>query len=385
MEYESGKLEKKDDGNFTYYGEKEFVDRIISAWKAKEQQNKSSSMSGIYGTVYKLSNNVNVEKKQYYVKQIKPTSYKFIENVNNILNEIELSNILTAKVPDIVSNLKGARIINSATIEEVSKKYNKVKHTNFRLETIINPDLAEAYLIYEGHEGKTLREEFNDIRSLNNGSIEKSIEERLNKYLDLVCSAKEAINTLNSAGYSHNDIHLDNIFVINNKGSKKCILIDFGLSSANYKKVTKYSRDIKNLMVNTIGYIFTQKIRENPVSDENNEDYKLVPFETYDFKVYFSIQINIDDHPEIDVYRNEPNDITLLYKFKEDPAVIDAVFKLCENRKFIKYRIYPHYMNEQPGKVIPLETGPHLMKKGWFGGYKKKTRRAKKKRTTRKH
>jgi len=384
MEYEPGKLPKKDDGDFTYYGEKEFVDRIIAAWKAKEQQNKSSSMHGVYGTVFKLTNNINVEKKQYYVKQIRPTSYKFTENVNNILNEIELSHILTAKIPDSISNLKGARIINSATIEEVSKKYNKVKHTNFRLETIINPDLAAAYLIYEGHEGKTLREEFNDIRSLNDGSIE-SIKERLNKYLDLVCSAKEAINTLNSAGYSHNDIHLDNIFVLNNKGSKKCILIDFGLSSANYKKGSKYSRDIKNLMVNTIGYIFTQKIRENPVSDENNEDYKLVPFETYDFKVFFSIQINIDDNPEIDIYRNEPDDTTLLYKFKEDPRVIDAIFKLCEKRNFVEYRIYPQYMNEQPGKLIPLETGPHLMKKKWpgFGGYKKKTRRAKK-RTTRK-
>jgi len=373
MENKPGKLPKKDNGDFTYYGEKEFVDRIIAAWKVKKQQNKNVSMRGVYGTVYKLSNNVNVNKTQYYVKQIIPKTIDFAFNINQILNEIEVSNILTAKIPDSVSNLKGARIMNSARMEASTKKYHE--------ESFNDPGFEPVYLIYEGHEGQTLRGEFNTIRSTNN-SIE-SIKERLNKYLNLICSARKAIDALNSARYSHNDIHLDNIFVINDNGSKKCILIDFGLTSADSKKDTNYSSDIKNLMLNTIGYIFTKKIQKNYVSDND----ELEPFETSGFKNFFSIQINIDDHPEIDIYRNTPDDSILLNKFKED-RVIDAIFKLCENRKFIEYRIYPQYVNEQPGKLIPLEPGPHLMKKKWpgFGGYKKKTRRAKKnKRTTRKH
>jgi serine/threonine protein kinase len=276
MEYEPGKLPKKDDGDFTYYGEKEFVDRIIAAWKAKEQQNKSSSMHGVYGTVYKLSNNVNVEKKQYYVKQIIPKRGDYAFNISQILNEVELSNILTAKFPDSVSNLKGAKIMNRARIEGAIKKYNE--------ESLIDPNFEPAYLIYEGHEGKTLQDEFNNIRSLNN-TIE-SIKERLNKYLDLICSARKAIDTLNSAGYSHNDIHLENIFVINDdEKKKKCILIDFGSTRAKYKKVTNYSRDIRNLILETMRCIFTEKRQKN-TSDHNNE---LVPFETYDFKVFFSI------------------------------------------------------------------------------------------------
>jgi hypothetical protein len=91
-----GKLAKSEYGDFIYYGENEFIDRIIGAWKA-ENERKTTMLRGVYGSVYKVSNSLNVNNKQYYVKQITPSSYKFTDNVKNILKEIELSNIANDK------------------------------------------------------------------------------------------------------------------------------------------------------------------------------------------------------------------------------------------------------------------------------------------------
>jgi len=121
-------LPKNKQGDFIYYGEPEFVDRIINAWKSKNTSNNSSKLKGEYGTVYKVAN-VNVANTEYYVKQIIPTHFNknFLGNMKKVIREIEISNILTASVPNSVSNLMGARVLSEELIKEGGKKEKEKK------------------------------------------------------------------------------------------------------------------------------------------------------------------------------------------------------------------------------------------------------------------
>lgn len=370
-EIQTNKLPKTKQGEFNYYGQPEFVDRIINAWKAKNVSNRQSKLSGVYGTVYKVANNVNVDRTQYYVKQIAPikSSLDFLGNMNKAIQEIEISNILTGLVPDSVSNLKGARVLSEELIDQANKRGEKIKG-EYELKQIIDPELAYSYLIFEGPEGMTVDTAFRLI-----GDSGKSNEERLKDYLDIVCSAKAAIDSVNSLGYSHNDAHGNNMFLTGNGANVKCKLIDFGEATAMPPTTAaatavaaepllgggssteagrqKYSSDIKHMVFKTIGSILIFK-----------------DMETIQFRRYLSIQLPSD------IYQYEDTELMKLIKTDK---VIDEIFNLCGRTDFIKYRIINNYVNEAAANqpLIPLESGPHLPTKPWFsrGGYKKKTRR----------
>jgi SAM-dependent methyltransferase len=206
-------------GEFNYYGQPEFVDRIINAWKSKNARNNSYKLQGFYGTVYKVAN-VNVENTEYYVKQIIPSHYNatFLGNMEKIIREIEISNILTGLVPDSVSNLMGARVPSEELINEGAKKEIELRKGGFiltkdTLNQIIDPDLAYSYLIFEGPEGMTVDSAFRLI-----GDSGKSNEERLKDYLAIICSAKAAIDSASNEIQSHLKLGtLDNVSAISEK------------------------------------------------------------------------------------------------------------------------------------------------------------------------
>jgi hypothetical protein len=353
-------LPKNKQGEFIYYGQPEFVDRIINAWKAKNTSNNSSKLKGVYGTVYKVAN-VNVGNTEYYVKQIIPTHFttNFLGNMKKVVREIEISNILTGSVPDSISNLMGARVLSEEFINEGDKKEKELKQTNKEffltkdtLKQIIDPELAYSYLIFEGPEGMTVDNAFAEIRDSG-----KSLKERLKDYLAIICSAKAAIDAVNSAGYLHYDSHENNIFVIGRGTNARCKLIDFGEAepiSADAEAKEKYTFDIKNMVFKIAGGLL---IKRNAETDE--------------FKRYFSIQLPSDIYQ----YNN-----TKIMQMIQTDAVIDEIFSLCGRDDFVEYRIINNFVNQEGSNksLIPLETGPHpTAKKGFFskGGYKRKTMR----------
>lgn len=352
-------LPKNKQGEFIYYGQPEFVDRIINAWKTKNTSNNSSKLKGVYGTVYKVAN-VNVGNTEYYVKQIIPTHFttNFLGNMKKVVREIEISNILTGSVPDSVSNLMGARVISEDLINEGDRKEKELKQTNkgFSLnkntlnQIIDPPDLAYSYLIFEGPEGMTVNSAFAKIKESG-----KSLKERLKDYLAIICSAKAAIDAVNSAGYLHYDSHENNIFVIGHGTNARCKLIDFGEAEpipADAEAKEKYTFDIKNMVFKIASGLL---IKRNAETDE--------------FKRYFSIQLPSD----IFQYNN-----TMIMQMIQTDAIIDEIFSLCGRDDFVEYRIINNYANQEGSNkpLIPLETGLHPTgKKGFFskGGYKKKT------------
>jgi len=363
-------LPKNKQGEFIYYGQPEFVDRIINAWKAKNTSNNSSKLKGVYGTVYKVAN-VNVGNTEYYVKQIIPTHFttNFLGNMKKVVREIEISNILTGSVPDSVSNLMGARVLSEDLINEGDRKEKELKKGEFflnknTLKQIIDPELAYSYLIFEGPEGMTVNSAFAEIKDSG-----RSLKERLKDYLAIICSAKAAIDAVNSAGYLHYDSHENNIFVIGRGTNARCKLIDFGeaepipaAAAVPAEDKEKYTFDIKNMVFKIAGGLL---IKRNAETDE--------------FKRYFSIQLPSDIYQ----YNN-----TKIMQMIQTDAVIDEVFSLCGRDNFVEYRIINNFVNKEGANkpLIPLETGPHLpAKKGLFskGGYKRKTRRRNKNKSRR--
>uniref|UniRef100_A0A6C0ANM3 Protein kinase domain-containing protein n=1 Tax=viral metagenome TaxID=1070528 RepID=A0A6C0ANM3_9ZZZZ len=362
-------LPKNKQGNFVYYGQPEFVDRIINAWKAKNTSKNSSKLKGVYGTVYKVAN-VNVANTEYYVKQIIPTHFNkdFLGNMKKAIQEIEISNILTASVPDSISNLMGARVLSEELINkgDIKEKEEKKKKNFFlnkdTLKNIIDPELAYSYLIFEGPEGMTVKEAFAEIKESGKEIKEsgKEKKERLINYLAIICSAKQAIDAVNSAGYLHYDSHENNIFVIGHGRNARCKLIDFGEAEPipEQEAKEKYTFDIKNMVFKIVGGLLIKRDAE-----------------TDEFKRYFSIQIPSDIYQ----YDNK-----MLLEMIQTDTIIDEIFSLCGRDDFVEYRFINKYANEQAlnNPLIPLETGPHLPpKKGFFrGGYKRKTRRRNKSR-----
>ena len=197
--------------------------------------------------------------------------------------------------------------------------------------------------------------------TLNNAFAEikesgKERKERLIDYLAIICSAKQAIDAVNSAGYLHYDSHENNIFVIGHGTNVRCKLIDFGEAEPMTAAVDKekYTFDIKNMVFKIAGGLL---IKRNAETDE--------------FKRYFSIQLPSDIYQ----YNN-----TKIMQMIQTDAVIDEIFSLCGRDDFVEYRIINNFVNQEGSNkpLIPLETGPHpTAKKGFFskGGYKRKTRR----------
>ena len=146
-------------------------------------------MKGTFGTVYQ----VEVDGIPYFVKYVKG-------KISSFEREIQVAIDLTKKIPNFVSNLKGA-------------KYTKIDGTT-----------CAGYLIFESLPGMNL-EQF--IIKYNPTPYNKAT------YNFLYQKIKAAQQALNAQGYVHQDIKPANIFVVTEEASDRpvgCKLIDFGLT-----------------------------------------------------------------------------------------------------------------------------------------------------------
>lgn len=174
------------------FGEYSLIKAGIDIWKA-EYLKRSRAMTGSFGVVFRIE----VEGIPYYIKRIslKPDEQnEFHKKI--ISREIRAAIDLTRNVPNAVSNLKGAILIDK-------------------------PDNSQyqAYLMFEGPPGYNLEEYLR---------ITPAPE-----YYKLYCSIKSAQVAVNTAGYVHRDIKPANIFVEIDPATGafiRCKLIDLGFT-----------------------------------------------------------------------------------------------------------------------------------------------------------
>lgn len=322
-------------GEYTYYGNPKLVDRVIEQWKKKKMQGHGDK--GLYGEVFKVTNtllslNIRIDNKEYYVKQLIPKIYEMPSIKGqptgiSAIDEIRIANELTAIVPDSVSNFKGARIRNSGypVISEIEKAQHKAE------DLIVKYKLEEfaTFIVFEGLEGISLFDACEKIK--NSGKTER---QRLKQYATLFCSAKRAIESINTAGYIHGDIHNKNIIVIGDGDTAKCKLIDFGRTeklarpslSAGVVQ-TKYTVDINALIKDCIHrYFFTDFFDYPP-------DYPNFRHETQDF---LTLVVDSSGKRGTDFFR-------ITFKTEIEQEYVDALgdffFSLCG--KLIRMRDVP--------------------------------------------
>ena len=188
--------------HYNLYGDKVFLDKCTDAFA----QDISVHARGSYGSVKQ----VNIDGIPYFVKrmyaQTEPgdkiqvairhmySKHTFMEN------EITVAVDLTQKIPEYVSNIKGAQITMSP---------NPVGAGVFYI---------ESFLVFEAPTGMNLYQYL----------------KVLNPEMDAVvyCMVKNAQVALNNAGYVHRDIKPDNIYVIIDASGNplNCKLIDFGFT-----------------------------------------------------------------------------------------------------------------------------------------------------------
>ena len=168
-------------GRKRYYGDQRFIDECVAATNEKIMTTKST-MRGGYGKAYLIQ----VRDINYIVKYIMSP----FKNESRLKHEIEIAFELTAKIPDAVSNIKGARY-------EIRTKQ------------------IDTYLIFEGPKGM-------DFMTLYESGIIKSYE--------LIFKQIEAsIAALHAIGYVHQDIKPENLYILLNDANEPigCKLIDF--------------------------------------------------------------------------------------------------------------------------------------------------------------
>jgi serine/threonine protein kinase len=330
-----GKLTVTVVGKYTYYGNPKLVDRVIEQWKKKKMQGHGDK--GLYGEVFKLTNtllspNIGIDNIQYYVKQVIPRLYEMPRMKGqpigiSAIDEIRFANELTAIVPDSVSNFKGARIINSGypvITEEERKKKEEDLIVEYKLEEFA------AFIVFEGLEGISLFDACEKVK--NSGKTER---QRLKDYATLFCSAKRAIESINTAGYTHGDIHNKNIIVIGDGDTAKCKLIDFGstekLATRRSLSTTviqpKYTVDINALIKDCIHRYFFTDFFEYPL------DYPNFKHETQHF---LNLVVDLCGKRGTDFFRK-----TFITDIEQEyvNALGDFFFSLCG--KLIRMRNIP--------------------------------------------
>lgn len=188
-------LDKKPVGNTMYWGDRTFVDSVISA---ANQPGVKSMGSGSFGEGLRVSyaGQVYLVKKSHASE--KPQKKEFEE-------EADASNLFQSEIPEYVTQLKGARW---------------------------DPRSTHDYIIYDFLNGNTLE-----------GYLKILYEQRtdpvtLYRNLSYLWAAVEKSNiALTNMGWSHTDIKADNLFmnVQNLSGQStldwstaRCWLIDFG-------------------------------------------------------------------------------------------------------------------------------------------------------------
>jgi len=187
-DFDPFRLDRYEEFGVIYYGHIDFINACSREF-SKESKKHITTMKGSFGTVYQ----VEVAGEPYFVKHVKGKISSFEREIQAAIN-------LTKRIPDFVSNLKGA-------------KYTKIDGTT-----------CTGYLIFESLPGMNL-EQF----------IIKYKPSPYNKatYNFLYEKIKAAQRALNAQGYVHQDIKPANIFVVTEETSDKpvgCKLIDFGLT-----------------------------------------------------------------------------------------------------------------------------------------------------------
>lgn len=192
--------------HYSVYGDEELVDKCIEAFA----QDASVHARGSYGSVKQ----VIVDGIPYFVKRMyeetKPgdkmqvaitrmySKHAFMEN------EIKVALDLTEKIPEYVSNIKGA---------EITMSPNPVGNGVFYI---------DSFLIFEAPTGMNLHQ-YLKVRPPRMYS---------ELYDTVYCMVKNAQVALNNAGYVHRDIKPDNIYVLLDEmgNPTSCKLIDFGFT-----------------------------------------------------------------------------------------------------------------------------------------------------------
>jgi serine/threonine protein kinase len=191
---------KSEIGGPQYFGNREIIYLCIKAF----EESSPSSMKGSYGEVRKIE----INKKPYFVKRVivklKGGSEADIRKykIGQVLieSEIKISNHFTNKIPDSVSNLRGA-------------------YMN------LEGEMSVGYLIYEAPQGMNLRQYMQKNPPNPDDKKQNKIYEKL------YCSLKKAQAEINRLGFVHTDINPNNIYIVLETGhDPKCKLIDFGLT-----------------------------------------------------------------------------------------------------------------------------------------------------------
>ena len=192
--------------HYSLYGDSEFVRKCIEAYFA----DAGVHASGSYGTVKVVSvkNTTYFVKRMYVESRVIDTMKHAIHYIysrhNLVENEIKVAFELTEKIPQYVSNIKGAQITMSP---------NQTEEGVFAI---------DAFLIFEGPTGMNL-EQYLKVKPPRMYS---------DLYDTVYCMVKNAQVALNNTGYVHRDIKPDNIYVLLDEMGNPigCKLIDFGFT-----------------------------------------------------------------------------------------------------------------------------------------------------------
>jgi len=185
--------------SYYMYGDERFINACIQ--QTTKETTRKFIGKGSFGETFLIK----VNNTPYYIKKVAvskerfpdPTSYK--NEIGAIDHEIGANIDVTNKIPEYVSNLKGACIV-------------------------IMKAGTMAYLIFEAPEGMNL----SSFIKLNPPQLNTNKA----KYDDIYCKIKASQNAINSVGYIHSDIKPDNIYaVVQNGKVLNCKMIDFGLAS----------------------------------------------------------------------------------------------------------------------------------------------------------
>ena len=244
MEWKEKLLPFEDKGGILYWGNIDFVEGLITAFESENRPEKEQGVGG-FGIAYEFK----YEGEGYILKKIRddPSDPNAkITTKDDFIEEANAANELTARIPEYVSNLKGARwgkpdthnyiifeLLEGKTLDEYLVEFDRYYYTHYY--SIHGTTPIQSVSITKVHEKST---------------PEYLLLQEIHRNLSYLWCALEKSNlAMNAIGWSHTDIKPENLFynVEQNGGEYdwstcRCWLIDFGGAKRFGSKVNTTTR-----------------------------------------------------------------------------------------------------------------------------------------------